>query len=148
MSTTWGQARDVIIAAFDAMATGLDPVLPYVIDNELFNPEPPSTTSFGRLTLAEGDRQQETLGGPGARRFRTDGLARLDLYCPAERGSAKADLLIQAYRDTFEGVTLNGTGSLAGAAVYFTVTDVQRVGNEGNWYRVNCLAQFWISELK
>jgi len=100
----------------------------------------PASESYCRLTILETDSRQETLGPPGARRFRRQGAARLALYCPSNNGTLKSDAMVKTFRDVFEGVSFSG--------VYFTDCQVTDLGVEGASWRVDALASFWHEEVK
>lgn len=133
---TPNQAREAILTAFIA-AWGSE--TPFAFDNEDFNP--PSDSSWVRLSVREVESEQETLGPVGARRYRRNGVAELAVHALPDRGAQRSDELVKIFRDSFEGVTL-------ASGVYFTDCQVQEVGIEGAYYRVNALAVFWFSETK
>lgn len=137
---TPNQAREAILTAFIA-AWGSPEETPFVFDNETYEPENGEESSWVALSIREADSAQETLGPVGARRYKREGVAQLSIFALPDRGSQRADELVKLFRDAFEGVTLTG-------GVYFTDCQVQEIGIEGVYYRVNALAVFWFSETK
>ena len=143
--TTANQAREIILGRFITVWDALDPAVPYTFDNEDY--EPPNGAgdqSWCALMIRESIGGQETLGPVGARRYRRNGSANLEIFALRNKGSQKADSLVQTFRNNFEGVTLSASGN----DVYFTDCQVQEVGIEGAWYRVNAFASFWFEETK
>jgi len=149
--TTASQAREAIIARFIAsyVPVAFADVIDlarraklYSFDNEGADAGDvvAAGESWCRFTIQEAGSRQETLGPAGGRRFKRDGVARLALYCPSNKGTLKSDGMVKAFRDVFEGVSFSG--------VYFTNCQVQDLGIEGASWRVDALASFWHEEIK
>jgi hypothetical protein len=149
---TPNEARAVILTrfrdsyipvAFADVPSGAQREARYSFDNEATDggdAVAPASQSWCRFSIQEGGSRQETLGGVGSRRYRRDAVARLAIYCPSGQGTVKADAMVKAFRDLFEGVSFSG--------VYFTDCQVQELGVEGASWRVDALASFWFEELK
>lgn len=100
----------------------------------------PEGESWCRFSVQETDSRQETLGAIGARKYRRQGAARLEIYCLSDKGMLKRDALVASFRSAFEGVSFSG--------VYFTDCQVQDIGIEGAWWRASALGAFWFEEIK
>ncbi len=149
--TTMNQAREAIIGRFianyvpvafaDVAAENREAL--YSFDNEQAEAGQavaPPGASWCRVTIQETQSGQETLGPVGARRYRRNGVVRMSLYCPADRGTLKNDSMVKPFRDAFEGVSFSG--------LYFTDCQVSDLGVEGAAWRVDALAVFWFEERK
>jgi hypothetical protein len=148
--TTMSQARQAILnrfiasyvpLAFADVPVGEERNKRFSFDNE--GAEPPAgdeAESWCRFSVQETESKQETIGGPGLRRWKREGVARLELYCVPNAGALKRDDMVGKFRQTFEGVNFSGV----------VVTECQAVdiGIEGAWWRVSALASFWFEELK
>lgn len=145
--TTMNLAREAIIGRMQTVF-GVDPfwVCPWFPDSESDGGQVPSgvsddgTVSYARLSIRETIGGQETLGPPGARRYKRNGVTELYIYAVANFGTLKADELVALFRGSFEGVSFGGLS--------FTDCNVVDLGVEGVWWRVNALARFWFDETK
>lgn len=139
--TTTNEAKEIAYSRFITAWDALSPAVPYVLDNEEFKPPDSSANgSWARFVIRETDSEQETLGPIGGRRFTRVLVGTLELYCLQDKGVQKADQLVKAFRDVFEGVTVNGC--------YFNEVQVIERGIEGARHRVDALCKFWCSETK
>lgn len=143
--TTVNEAREIILTRFISVWSALDPAVPYIFDNEEYDPPGgASGVTWCHLKIHETDGGQATLGGVGARRYDRHGVATLEIRAARNAGTQKADSLVRTFRENFEGVTISSGGS----DVYFTDCQVQEIGIEGASWRVNALAAFWFEEAK
>ncbi len=139
--TTMSAARQAILSRCATAWNALSPAVPYFFDNEAGDvPDAPAGESWCRFSVQESDSRQETLGPVGTRRYRRQGVARLEIYCLSDKGMLKRDALVSSFRAAFEGVSFSG--------LYFTDCQVQDIGIEGNWWRASALGSFWFEEVK
>ncbi len=150
--TTMSAARQSILSrfitnfvdvAFSDVPSGAQRNARYRFDNEsgdALDGATPVGESWCRFSVQESDSKQETMGPPGARRYRRQGVARLEIYCLSDKGMLKRDSLVAAFRAAFEGVSFSG--------LYFTDCQAQDAGVEGAWWRATCLAAWWFEEVK
>lgn len=131
-------AKEIAYSRFIAAWGALDPAVPFVLDNEEFRH--PVAGTWARFVVRETGSEQETLGAIGHRKYKRSLVGTLELYCAIDRGTQKADQLVKAFRDAFEGVTDQD--------VYFLETQISEIGIEGNAHRVNALSLFWFYETK
>lgn len=143
--TTPNQARETLLSKFIEVWDALDPAVSYTFDNEDFDPpNGAGVSSWCRFLVREAPGGQETLGPVGGRRYRRNASAVLEIYALRNNGAKRSDELVKEFRDNFEGVTLGSGGN----DVYMTDCQVQEIGIEGAWYRVNAFASFWFEETK
>lgn len=142
---TLNQAREAIYAAFDTAWTTNTPNpgdkrTPIALDNEIYRPA--ENTAYVRLSVRHTGRTQRTLGKPGNRNFGSTGTAFVQVYVPTDTGLKAADILAQAAREVFEGVTLAATG------VSFLDCVVRETGPDGKWFGVVVEATFDYEETR
>jgi hypothetical protein len=111
---------------------------PYVFDNEDF--EPPTDAVWARVAVRHSGAGQETLGGPGNRKFERRGAVITQVFVPQGTGTTVLSGLLAAVRGTFEGVTLAGT------TVRFGDVVVRENGPDGSWFMSTVEAQFTYDE--
>jgi hypothetical protein len=132
--TTLNDARGIIYAAFVA---GIG-ATPFTLDNE--NYDPPTDAVWYRLAVRHADRNQESLGGLGARKFESEGSVFVQCFAPLDSGAALADTLAETARSIFEGKTLT--------QIRFTSAAVREIGPTDDWYQINVEATFTYTETK
>lgn len=136
MSTTLNPAREAIYQAF---STAWGATTPVAFDNEKF--DPPSNAPWVRLVVRHLVRQQNSMGGVGSRRWRSNGLVFVQVFVPLNTGIRSSDSLAQTVRTTLEGIQLSGP-------VWFNDALVREVGESDGWFQTNVEAEFVYDEVK
>lgn len=134
--TSLNDARGAIYTAFNAGIGATD----FTFDNEAY--DPPVGSSWVRLVVRHDDRQQESLGGTGRRKFESGGSVIAQCFAPLDSGAASADTVAQTVRGIFEGKTLTPEG------IRFTSAVVREIGPTEDWYQINVEAFFTYTETK
>lgn len=143
MTATLGQARDEICAVFRTAWIAGPPssTLPVLYPD--VSQEIPASSAWARVTVAHNVGGQATLANEsGQRRFRHVGIVTVQIFTPTGDGQVLSDQLITIVKDAFEGVTTTP------GRVIFRRTRVNEVGQEGQWFQVNVLADFEYDEVK
>lgn len=142
MSLTIEQARDAILSRFktvwdaDAESAGL----PIVWSDA--KGDPPETGHWARVTVRHVTAGQATLSGEtGNRRFRREGIVTAQVFTQFGTGAAKSDRLAKVVMGAFEGYAAPG-------GVWFRNVRLVEVGQSGNFYQVNVLADFEYDEVR
>lgn len=110
----------------------------YTFENE--NYQPPTDAQWARLTVLHEAGVQRTLAETGARKFLRRGRVLVQLFGSVDEGIRAIDILSDATRDIFEGVTFSG--------LYFTNVDVRETGSDGEWFQLVVDAPFDYWEIK
>ncbi len=127
-------ARESMYQAFEDGWGGLTP---HTFDNESFTPP---LTSWVRMSVRHDEREQETLGVVGNRKFESDGRVVVDIFTPVDEGAGAADDIVQKVRDTFEGKTIDNIR-------YYNVIS-RESGPDGKWNMVVVEVAFVYNEIK
>jgi len=137
MSATPKQARDEILAKFheawDADETSAEvPVLYSDIAQDV-----PAEGAWARVTVRHASGNQATLSsGIGQRRFRHEGAVIVQIFTPFNDGMEDSDDLAAIAKQAFEGeVTSPGR-------VIFRRVRINEIGQDGQWFQTNVLADF------
>ena len=143
MSATPTQARDEVLTKFkeawEADATSADvPILYNDVAQDV-----PDSGSWARVTVRHLDGYQATLAGAvGVRRFRHEGVVTVQIFTPFSDGLVESDALAEIAKNAFEGeVTTPGR-------VIFRRVRLNEVGQTGQWFQVNVLANFEYDEIR
>lgn len=135
--TTQAAAREAIYARWKANAPV--PEAQYCFDNEKFDPTTvPAGESWYRVSARMEESNQETLGGPGERRYIRRGTIFIQLFTPSDGGKAVVDEQTPLARDIFESVDFSG--------VRCDDTEVREVGQDGKWDQTNITSRFWFEQ--
>ncbi len=121
--TTLTQARDSVYERFLANYTGVVAAR-ITFENEEFNE--PNTGDWVRVSVRHTPRTQDTLGGPGNRKFLSHAIVFVQVYTATDTGVKQGDTLATEARDLYEAVSFDGLDFLAG--------DVREVGPDGRWF--------------
>lgn len=116
-------------------ATGLTGALRY---GGIPDEEPANGTYWARVTMRITNEEQETLrSADRTRRFLTQGLVFVQLFCPspAEPGLVPMDQIAETVRNAFR--------TYQGAEIEFTTAEIDdNVPAEPNWLRANIVSTF------
>jgi hypothetical protein len=139
--STITQARDEILGVFktawDAGGGGA-PVLYWDTSQEK-----PDSGAWARVTVRHAEGDQATLSGEtGNRRFRHFGVVIVEVYTPTGDGLAASDSLALVAKGAFEGVTTSP------GRVIFRRARINEIGQDGQWFHTNVLADFEYDEVK
>lgn len=137
--TTLVEATEEIYQYFFANYTGI-PAARISADNESFTP--PEGQAWARLSIIETDSNQESQGGLGHRRFKRDGGVVLEIFVPADEGTANINALAEEARSLLEGV------KLAQSQIWLLAATARRVGAQGPWHRMNVQTRFTYTEIR
>jgi hypothetical protein len=143
MTATIAQAIDeihgIFKTAWDADSSSQNvPVLYSDVSDE-----PPVSGAWARITISHSSSFQATLSSDsGTRRYRRVGTVTVEVYTPTGGGRVLSTTLSTIAKNAFEGVTT------APGQVIFRNARLIEVGQEGNKYHVNILADFEYDEVK
>jgi hypothetical protein len=100
-------------------------------------------TPWCRLTVRHQDAEKVTLSNDvGARRFRRYGVATVQIFTFYGKGGSLSDDLATIAKNAFEGVTTS-----PGRVIFHNVRS-QEIGQEGQWFQTNVLADFEYDEIR
>lgn len=136
--TTINQAREAIYQAF-AAAWGQR--TPYCFDNEKFDPP---AGPWVRVSVRHQDRQQETLGAPGSRKFESRGSAFIQYFEPPLGATEIADGHISAAVAIYDAKRIEGTTIRFEAAISREIGIIE----DGRWYAALIECNFVYDEQK
>lgn len=139
--TTQAQAREAIYKRFIDAWAAIPRTEPVTLDNESFR-QPSPSSSWIRVSIRHRGAEQETMGPVGSRKFARTGVVFVQVFTPADTGTALSDLLIGLSRDIFEGVSIVGT------TIRFNGVSTREVGPDGKWYSALVEAPFEYDETK
>lgn len=133
--TTLDEAEEAVHARFVAQwaATTL-----FVFANEQFDDQ--GDAPWVRLTISNLPRNQETLGKPGNRKFRSQAIVFVQVYTLVNTGVKQGNSLAKQAADIFEGVSFSGLD--------FNAATVRKTGPTGKWYQHLAEAPFDYDEIK
>ncbi len=135
--TTLNEAKEAVYSRFTSDFTGV-PLVNIAFDNEEF--EEPVASDWVRLTVRSVDRSQDTLGGIGNRRFRSEALVLVQVYTQFNTGVKQSDALAKAAADVFDAVSFSGLD--------FQAATTRETGPDGKWYQSVAEAPFSFDEIK
>jgi hypothetical protein len=140
MSLTFTGARDEVLTLFKTAWDAGAPTVPLRYWDK-------KSAIPGTSNDAWADIQMQWTGGEqrgfglGTRRYNREGIVTVKIFTPFGDGLIQADSLTKIAADAFEGVdTPNG--------VWFRRVRVNHVGQRGEWYQTNVLADFFYDEVK
>ena len=136
--TTLDEATESVSARFLANYTGVTNNL-VLFDNEEFENEPTSG-AWVRVTVDQIDRNQDTLGKIGNRKFRSQAIVFVQVYTNANTGVQQGNVLAKQAADIFEGVSFSGLD--------FRAAKTTKIGIDGKWFRHLAEAPFDYDEIK
>jgi hypothetical protein len=143
MTATVTQARDEMLATFRTAWTAGPPssTLPVLYPD--VSQEVPSSGAWARVMVKHSYGEQATLSGEtGQRRFRHTGIITVQIFTPTGDGQVLNDQLIAIAKGAFEGVTTSP------GRIMFRNVRINEVGQDGQWFQVNVLADFEYDEVK
>ncbi len=135
--TTLNDAREAVYLRFTSTFTGVtaDRV---ALDNEDF--QEPRDGNWVRLVVRSVDREQDTLGRPGNRKFRPLATVFVQVYVPVDSGLQASDTLAKEAADVFEGVSFSGLD--------FEAAVVRETGPTDRWFQSVMEAPFRYEEIR
>lgn len=143
MISTKAQARDEMLAvhqtAWDAGAPSLGlPVLYWDTEGDI-----PDAGGWCRITVRHAEGSQVTLSSSvGTRRFRHRGTVTVQIFTPHNEGGTLSDSLTDIVENAYEGTTTSP------GRVIFTNVRTQEIGQEGQWFQTNVLADFEYDKIR
>jgi len=144
MTATITEARDEMFAVFRTAWLG-DPASASVpvMWPDVAAQKPPTSGAWARVTVQHNTGRQATLSnGVGQRRFRRTGVVTVQVFAPTGDGQEFSDQLATIAKNAFEGVTTSP------GRVMFRDVRLREVGQDGNFYQVNVLADFEYDEVR
>jgi hypothetical protein len=140
---TQTQARKDIYSKFITdWEAGPDTVKTF--DNEKL-PTYPEQASWVRFSVQHTASELEAIGGVqdgGFNKYLRRGIAFLQIFTPLDQGPYAADVLVDAFRTIFEGVTLPAN------QIRFYNVIPREIGPSEAWYQVNVEAVFQYDQRK
>lgn len=112
----------------------------FVFENETERDLPDGSLPWVRVTVRHTSSVQDTLGPPGARRFRRGASVLVQLYDLANSGMQTLDTLAQSARVIFEGASFSGLD--------FNNVMTRETGHDGKWSQVVVEAFFDYEEIR
>ena len=101
------------------------------------------STPWANVTVRHQDGEQATLSNEtGARRFRHFGVVTVQVFTFYGKGSTLRDALVAVTKNAFEGVTTSP------GRVIFRNVRLNEVGQDGQWFQSNVLADFEYDEVR
>jgi hypothetical protein len=143
MTATIDQARDEILGTFRTawLADSVSQSVPVLYSD--VSQEPPDTGAWARVTINHTTSRQATLSNEtGARRFRRVGFVTVQIFTPTGGGLTLSDGLTTIAVRAFEGVT-----TTPGRVLFRNVRPIE-VGQDGNWFNMNVVADFEYDEVR
>lgn len=134
--TSVPEAKQIILAEFETLWVAAHPTVPYFFENEAQGP--PSDGPYVHLFIRHATRNQESLGGIGARKFQSSGFIVLQIFAPLDGGSAVADNLAATAQSIFEGKSLTS----GGATVNTNSSVPAELGPTDDGYQTNVVTAF------
>lgn len=138
--TTLNEARSAVYTRFLDNFTGL-PVERITFDNEEFESLEQGSLNWVRLVVRSTTRQQDTIGRPSNRRYRSAATVIVQVYTQVNTGVKSSDSLVEEIQSIFEGVSFDGLDFDEAA----TPTEL---GVDGRWYVATVEAPFDYDEIK
>lgn len=130
-------ARGIIYVALNTAWTGAT-TAPLTLENEKF--DPPADAAWGRGVVRHFNREQESLGGIGNRKFESTGQCVVQCFGPLNDGTSPADALAVIVIDALEGKTISG--------VRFFGATPREIGVTEDWFQINVEADFTYTTTK
>jgi hypothetical protein len=111
---------------------------PYALEGEQYRPT--RGTSWCRLSIRHTAGEQTSQGAPLTRRFTRRGEVNVQVFTPANGGTASGTQLAQQALDVFEGTTFS--------SVYFFDGRVEELGVDGEWMQHLVTCSFDYQQIK
>lgn len=136
-------AIDAIFGAFDTdwTANAPAPTPPVAWQDVPFVP-PNDCAAWARVSLRHNDSDIASLGGVGARKWRTEGRVWVQVFTELGLGRRSNDTLLEVAIDIFRGKRV-GTAPV----VRFYDIKPMEVGPEGPWFQQDLSVFFWYDEV-
>jgi hypothetical protein len=144
VSATLTQARDEIHGQFRTawIAAGYGTSVP-VIYRDAPGLSPPTSGSWARVTVQHQEGFQATLGGTdGTSRYRRLGVVTVQIFTDYGEGNVDGDTLATVAKNAFEGAVTSPGG------VIFRNVRTPEIGQSGQWFQTNVLADFEYDEVR
>lgn len=110
------------------------------LPNEEF--DTPVGQTWVRFSILNTASVQRSLGGIGRRKFDRNASVFVQIFVPQNGAQKEGDLLAEAVRSIFEGI------SLVGNDIRFQSTIVREIGQEDAWYQLSVECEFEYTETK
>ena len=110
----------------------------YDFDNTDF--DIPESEPWVRVVVRTRDRNQDTLGRVGNRKFLSEAAISAQVFVPTETGTSEADRLSTKLRDIFDGTRLDG--------LWFFASVIRESGTSGDYHQYNVECSFSYEETK
>lgn len=132
------QPLEAVNAIYSRFTTQWADAAPSTFDNEGYDPD--ESKPWVRVSVRHVDGGFETLGGVGNRRVRREGSIFVQVFTPANTGTATGLALAKTASDIFEGISFSG--------IDCTNAVTREVGPEGSWYQHVVEVEFGYEERK
>jgi hypothetical protein len=97
---------------------------------------------WARVSIRHDGGRQETLSNEnGKRMWQRTGFLFIQVFTPQGTGLSTSDLILQAFRDGFQGYASPG-------GIWFRDVRIEEVGNSGSFFQSNVVARFEYSEIQ
>lgn len=145
MTATLTQARDEMQTVFRTawLASAVSQSYPIQYADVSYDSTPTDVDAWARLTVQHGPSEQVTLvSDVGSRRFRRFGIITAQVFTKHGKGMSLSDQLAEIGRNAFEGVATTP------GRVIFRNVRTNEVGQDGQWFQTNVLAEFEYDEVR
>ena len=123
---------------YQAFVSGWDTFTTFTFENEDFTP--PNSDSWVRMYVRHDDRNQETLGRVGNRKFESEGRIVVQIFTLLNKGAGAADPIVEKVRSIFEGKTING--------IRYHIVNYRELDSDNKWHMVVAEVSFVYNETK
>ena len=135
-------ARNAILIHFKTAWDAQTPPIPPVIYDDVAQEPPADGSVWVRVSVKHSANGQQTLGAQGNRRFGRIGIVVVQVFTPYGGGLTANDIFAKVAVDAFEGK------STAPDAVTFSNVRSNEIGQSGDWFQTNVIAEFEYDEIK
>lgn len=136
--TTLTEARTLMLDNFLTKWKVEHPTVPVTWQNISF--DPPDRSSWVRVVMLHTSGGEASIGSPGDRVFRRNGLFIAQVFTPSNEGAADGYEFAQTILNIVDGVTIGG--------IWFRNGTVNEIGASDAFYQINVTVEFTYDEVK
>jgi len=140
--TSHAAARDAIGTKLKTAWDAQTPPVPLMLYDDVKGDVPKDGISWARVQVRHNESNQVTLGEVAGRRFRRFGIVLVQIFTPFGDGLDAADAFAKVANDAFEGEETSPD------EVIFRNVRVNEIGQSGDWFQTDVLADFEWDQVK